>query len=95
MIYGDEYCVSIDGEFDPDKLSARRLGAMFRHAHCVTRFASTPDQNFIHDLSLAGFEGSLCYRIDKDRMIEINEALLKKPVVLRNQVADIISFQFV
>ena len=95
MFYGDEYCIDINGEFDPEQMPARRLAAMFKHAHCITRFESTPDQNFIHDLSLAGFEGSLCYRIDKDRMIEINEALLKKPVVLRNRVADLISFQFV
>jgi AraC-like DNA-binding protein len=95
MIYGDELCVEITEDLHPDEISPARLGSLFRNARRLTKFASTPDHNFIHDLTFAGFDGSLCYRIDKDRMIEINDAELKSPIAIRNQVADIISFQFV
>jgi AraC-like DNA-binding protein len=95
MIYGDEFCVEIGENFDPDDLSAARLGAMFKNAQRLTKFAVTPDNNFIHDLAFAGIGGSLCYRIDKDRLLEINDALLKTPVAIRNQVSDLITFQFV
>jgi hypothetical protein len=95
MRYGDEHFVEVGGSFDADELSQPRLGALFRTAQRITAFGSTPDHNFIHDLGAVGIKGPLCYRIDKDRMIEINDAYLKTPVVIRNKVADLISFQFV
>jgi len=95
MIYGDELCVEITADLDLDDISPSRLGSLFKNARRLTKFASTPDHNFIHDLTFSGFDGSLCYRIDKDRMIEINDAELKSPIAIRNKVADIISFQFV
>jgi AraC-like DNA-binding protein len=95
MHYGDEHLVEVDPGFDPDELSRARLSAMFRNARRVTRFDSTPDHNFIQDLEDTGIDGLLCYRIDADRMFEIDDAVLPKSLVLRNEVADIISFQFV
>lgn len=95
MIYGDEYCAEIAPGFDPDDMSASVLGALFKNAPRITRFGSTSDQSFIHDLPSAEFGGSVCYRIDADRMLEINDAFLKVPIVIRNQVSDLISFQFV
>jgi AraC-like DNA-binding protein len=95
MHYGDEYVVEVEPDFDPEELPRARLTALFRNAHRVTRFASTPDHNFIQDLAGTGIEGLLCYRIDPDRMIEIDDAWLERSLVLRNEVADIISFQFV
>ncbi len=95
MRYGDEHCVEVGGDFDPDSLTRGQLAALFRNARRITAFDSTPDRSFIHDLRGVGFEQSLCYRIDADRMLEINNAYLKKPVVIRNRVADMISFQFV
>jgi AraC-like DNA-binding protein len=95
MHYGDEHLVEVDPGFDPDELSRARLSALFRNARRVTRFDSTPDHNFIQDLEGTGIDGLLCYRIDADRMFEIDDAVLPKSLVLRNEVADIISFQFV
>jgi len=95
MHYGDEYLVEVDRNFDPEEFSRARLSALFRHAQRVSAFESTPDHNFIHDLTVVGMEGSMCYRIDQDAMIEINDAYLKTPVAIRNQVADLITFQFV
>jgi AraC-like DNA-binding protein len=95
MRYGDEHFVEVGRSFDADELTRARLGALFRTAQRITAFESTPDQNFIHDLAAVGIEGPLCYRIDADRMIEINDAYLKTPVVIRNKVSDLISFQFV
>ena len=95
MRYGDEHFIEVGADFDPDAMTRSQLGALFRDARRITAFESTPDHNFIHDLRGAGFEGSLCYRIDGDRMLEINNAFLKTPIVIRNKVADLISFQFV
>jgi AraC-like DNA-binding protein len=95
MHYGDEYYVEVGQDFDPEALTRAQLAARFRNARRITTFHSTPDRNFIHDLQGVGLEGSLCYRIDRDRMIEINDAFLTTPVVIRNRVADVISFQFV
>jgi hypothetical protein len=39
--------------------------------------------------------GPHCYRIDEDRMIEINDSFCCAPVAIRNEVSDLISFQFV
>jgi AraC-like DNA-binding protein len=95
MLYGDEYWVEIADGFDPENTSATRLGALFRNARRLTKFASTPDHNFIFDPSNPPFEGLLCYRIDRDCLIEIDDAFLRVLIVIRNQVSDMISFQFV
>jgi AraC-like DNA-binding protein len=71
------------------------LARLFRNGKRVTRFGSTPNHSFIHELSSAWFDGPLCYRIDENRLIEINDVFLRQPIAVRNQVADIISFQFV
>lgn len=95
MRYGDEHFAEVDQGFDPAELSRSDLASMFDNSPRITAFESTPDHNFIHDLTAVGFDGSLCYRINRDCMIEINNAYLKTPIVLRNKVADLISFQFV
>ena len=95
MKYGDEYLAEIAPGFDPELASAAELGQLFRRAPCITRFHSSPNSSFIQDLSATGLQGSLCYRVDADCMIEINNSFLRKPSVIRNEVADLISFQFV
>jgi AraC-like DNA-binding protein len=95
MMYGDEYCVEMSPGVDLDDASTKRLAALFKNSQRLTRFDSTPDHNIIHDLAAARIEGLLCYRISKDRMIEINDAVLRAPLAIRNQVSDLISFQFV
>jgi AraC-like DNA-binding protein len=95
MRYGDEHFAEVDQGFNPDELSRSELAALFHDAPRITAFESTPDHNFIHDLTAVGFDGSMVYRINRDCMIEINNAYLKVPSVIRNQVADLISFQFV
>jgi AraC-like DNA-binding protein len=95
MIYGDEYCVEVAADFDPTVESTAGLSALFENARRITRFDSTPDRNFIHDLTSVGFEGLISYRIDRDCIIEIDEAILSTPIVIRNTVSDVISFQFV
>ena len=37
----------------------------------------------------------MCYRVDDDRLIEINDSFLRVPGVIRNEVSDLVSFQFV
>lgn len=95
MHYGDEQMVEVGEEFDLAELSHAQLGSLFLDAQRLTAFESTPDGNFIHVPHTLGIEGLLCYRIDADRMIEINEAVLDRPVAIRNTVCDLITFQFV
>lgn len=95
MHYGDEHLVEVAHDFDPEALAPQQLEALFRDARRISAFESTPDHNFIHDLEGIGFDGSLCYRIDRDCMIEINNAFLKAPLAIRNRVSDVISLQFV
>lgn len=95
MHYGDEQFVTVGPAFDPGDLSRARAGELFHKARRVTAFESTPNQNFIHDPTTVDAWGLWCYRIDGDRLIEINDTYLKTPIVIRNTVSDLISFQFV
>ncbi|HKX56735.1 MAG TPA: AraC family transcriptional regulator [Xanthomonadales bacterium] len=95
MIFGDEYLAEIDPGFDPDQASAEELGSLFRKAQRITRFGSSKDYSFTHQLGSTGLSGSMCFRLDEDRLIEINNSFLRKPAVIRNDVADMLSFQFV
>ena len=95
MMYGDEYYVEPSPGLELDDVSAKRLEPLFKHALRLTRFSSTPDHNLIHDSANPGVQGLLCYRISEDRFIEINDTVLRTPLVIRNQISDIISFQFV
>ena len=95
MIYGDEFCVEIPPGFGSEDESSAGLGALFENAQRVTRFDSTPDHNFIQDLTSFGLRGLACYRINQDCLIEIEDTFLKTPFAIRNQVSDLISFQFV
>lgn len=95
MIFGDEYCVEVAPGFDLDQLSGAGLARLFRNADKISRFESAEDHSFFHDLRSFGIDGLICYRIDSNRAIEIDDAILRTPIAIRNQVADIISFQFV
>jgi len=95
MLYGDEYFVEASPGLDLEDVSTRRLGELFANARRLTRFSSTADHSVTHDPLTIGIEGLLSYRIDKDRLIDINDAILRTPVIIRNEVADVISFQFV
>jgi AraC-like DNA-binding protein len=95
MIYGDEFCVDISGGFDPEFASPAELSRLFQDATRISRFHSSPDNSFIQDLKNTSLGRSMCYRIDTDCMIEINDSLLRTPVAIRNEVADLISLQFV
>ena len=95
MIYGDEFCIEIPPSFGPEDESSAGLSALFENAQRITRFDSTQDHNFIQDLTSFGIRGLASYRINQDCMIEIDDTLLKTPMAIRNQVSDLISFQFV
>jgi AraC-like DNA-binding protein len=95
MKYGDEFIAEVTPGFDPDLASPAELGKSFQNARRITHFESSPDNSFIHALGTAGLEGSICFRLDPDRMIEINNSFLRESAVIRNEVADLISFQFV
>ena len=95
MYYGDEFCSNMPPGFDPDAASAEELSRLFEDATCITQFHASPDRSFVHNVGIADLERSKCYRIDDDRLIEINDSFLRAPVVIRNEVSDLISFQFV
>lgn len=95
MIFGDEYYVKIAPGFDPEAASAAELSRLLEDAQCVSRFHASPDNCFIQYHGSSALGRSNCYKLDEDRMIEINDSFLRTPVVIRNEVADLISFQFV
>jgi AraC-like DNA-binding protein len=95
VYYGDEFYLEITPDFDPGPVSEEELDHLFRNATRITQFHSSPNGSFIQNLTKPSMGKSLCYRIDEDCLIEINDSLLRTPVVIRNQVADVISFQFV
>jgi len=95
MIYGDEYLVDVAPDVDLDGTSRKQLREWFKDAERLTHFNSTPDFSPTHDRAASRFAGLLCYRINQDRLIEINDAVVRSPVVIRNRVGDVISFQFV
>lgn len=96
MYYGDEHVAEVPASFDPERTSVEDLARLFRDAWPLSRFHSAPDGSFFHEQAPAGFVSrSLCYRVDADALIEINDSFLRKPVAVRNEVADLISFQFV
>ena len=95
MLYGDEFFVETAPGFDPEDEGRTRIRELFVGAKRLTRFDSTPDRSFIHDPTSPRLEGLLCFRVDQDRMIEIDNVLLEKPIIIRNKVADLLSFQFV
>lgn len=95
MIFGDEYCVNVPPGVDPEDVSRQRLGKWFKSAKRLSHFSTTPDYSPTHDLAEVRFEGLYSYRINEDRLIEIIDTVPRSPIVIRNQVADVISFQFV
>lgn len=95
MNYGDEFCAEVPPGFDLEQASAPELSLLLQNANRLSRFQSSPDQSFTHELTAAGLDGSLCYKIDQDCLIEINNSFLRTPTVIHNTVSDLISFQFV
>lgn len=95
MLFGDEYCAKVVPGFDLEAASMAELGRLFQNAPCISRFHSSPDNCFIEYMSDTALGRNHCYKLDEDRMIEINDSLLREPVVIHSEVSDLISFQFV
>jgi len=95
MLYGDEYCVEIAAGFDPELTAPSELSALFENASRITRFHSSADRSFVQEMDHLAVDRSLCYRLDPDSMIEINDSFLRRALAIRNEVADLLSFQFV
>jgi len=95
MKYSDELLVEAPPRFDPEQASAEQLSSLFQKASRISRFHSSPNQSFTHKLSATSLNGSLCYKVDQDCLIEINDSFLRKSMILHNTVSDLISFQFV
>lgn len=95
MRFGDEYFVEVQPDFDLENASSGLMASLFEKADRLSRFESTENCAFTLDLTTGGLDGLVAYRIDQHRLIEINNAVLRKPVIINNEVADAISFQFV
>ncbi len=95
MNYGDEYSVEVPPNFDLKATPASSLNRLFQHEKPISRFNSSPDNSFFLDSLFTPLKYTRCYKIDRDRFIEIGEAFFRTPIIIRNQVSDLISFQFV
>ncbi len=94
MLFGDEFYIKLPPSFDLEMQSKEDLHNMFHNAKCVTGFHEAADGSFSHKSSfqLGRFES---FRVDSDSLIEINDSFLREAVIIRNEMADLISFQFV
>jgi AraC-like DNA-binding protein len=95
MYYGDEFAVDSPAGWNVELPDTSSLDRLFENVAPLSQFHSSPDDSFIHELSKVSFTGLWSYKIDQDRMFEINNTYLRKQIVVKNQVADLISFQFV
>lgn len=95
MNFGDEFCVEIPAGLDIEHLSDANLEKLFENGRIIARFGSAENNTFYHDLQALGVKGLSCFRIDQNRAIEIDDAVLRTPIAIRNVVTDLISFQFV
>lgn len=95
MNYGDEYSIEIAPGFDPEAATPNELNQQFANAQRLTQFHSSPDLSFTQVGRNKVLERSICFKIDDDRLIEINDSFLRTSVVIGNEVSDLISFQFV
>ena len=95
MKFGDETCVEVSPDLDIDQLSQKGLDKLFEGASRVTHFHSAADSSFYHDFPNPMFDGLACFRIDTDRILEIDDAVVRTPLAISNEVGDILSFQFV
>ena len=95
MFYGDEYVVELPGGFDVDLSEPGRLDSLFENVAPLSRFQSAANSRFIQNLKGASFSGLMSYKVDQNGIIEINNTVLRAPLLVKNQVADLISFQFV
>lgn len=95
MYYGNEYRIELPSSFELQSASAAEINQLFEHAHCVSHFSESPDGEFCHASGSKAVRGGLVFRINKDRLIEINDTIDRNPPAIRNTVGDIVSFQFV
>lgn len=95
MKYGDEYSLEIAPGFDPETATPAELSKLFEHAQPLTKFHSSPNGSTTHVNGNKTLDRSVCFKVDDDRLIEINDSFLRSAVVIGNEVADLISFQFV
>jgi len=95
MLYGDDHAAKIPSGFDATKASLRDLSSLFRDSTRFSHFSESQDGTFVQDFSKMELDDCLLYRIDKDCLFDITNHFVKSAYVLRNSVADIITFQFV
>ena len=109
MDYGKESITSLPAGFDASKFSAKNLEKIFKNGAVMSEFSKSESGSFIgpseqavglleksyktpNTLSMNLLTG---FKVDNDCMIEITNTSLTKPVALRNQLSDLMSFQFV
>ncbi len=91
MKFGDEFIVNIPLGFDPEHASIVRLNQLFQNGKRVTRFKSAANNSFIQDLTDVSSNRSLWYKVDEVSLIEIYDAFLRTPIIVRNEVSDLIT----
>lgn len=94
MYYGKEMYTPASADFDKGKASQQSMGSLFENAICLTDFEGSADQTFINTSNVKGLSDSISFRVDHNSLLEINNAFLRSRCILRNDVADLISFQF-
>lgn len=95
MYYGDEFVVETPAGWDAELTDTSSLNKLFEGVSPLSQFGAAPDNVFIQNLTKVNLSGLWNYKIDQDRLFEINNTYLRNEIIVKNQVADLISFQFV
>ena len=100
MDLGDQYLIRVDGNESLDLTSPRVLESLKGEELRFTQWSATEDEGYFGDeAGLSQFrnptDNFVFFKVNKDCVIEINDARVAWPAVVRNRVGDALSFQFV
>lgn len=100
MEFGEQYLMRAESDAVPDLRSPAVLKALQEKELRITQWADTEDEGYyeyapgLNQIKNAG-DNFIFFKMDEDCVIEINDARVALPSVVRGRVGDILSFQFV
>jgi len=100
MDLGDQYLIRVDGADSLDLTSPKVLAALKGQELRFTQWSETEDEGYFgYEAGLSQFrkptDNFVFFKVNEDSVIEINDARVAWPAVVRNRVGDALSFQFV
>lgn len=100
MNFGEQYLVQVESAASLDLTSPEVQQALKEKEIQVTQFSAASDESYFErpqglDSVRSSGDRFTFFRINKDCAMEVNNARVAQPCIVRNRVGDILSFQFV